>query len=418
MNITVMGLGFVGLTTALGLAEKGHHVQGYDIEEQRSNSIADGEIPFLEPGLDEALNRHLGRRFTVAKQALDAVKDSDAVFFCVGTPSREDGRADLRPLYEALDALTPTLQDGRFRVLVIKSTVPPGTTQLEVIPHIHAKGLLTGRDVGVANNPEFLREGKCWGDFMQPDRIVCGVADERSQSVLYELYQPFGAPVHFVSLNTGEFIKYLSNTLLATLISYSNEMSCIADAIGGIETGRAFRILHEDKRWSGADITSYFYPGCGYGGYCLPKDTQGLAAQAKLFGYEPEILKNVITTNDHMPRFMVERIKRAAASKEARIGILGLSFKPGSDDVRESSAGKIIRLLLKDGYRNISAYDPQANDAFSRHYGFDIRYCASARQLCDDSDAIVLVTAWPEFKSLQGQYAQKEWVDCRYFLNT
>jgi UDPglucose 6-dehydrogenase len=417
IQVGVFGLGFVGLTTALGLAEKGFLVKGYDVDNNRARSITQGIVPFLEPGLDEALSRHLGARFMPATNPLEAAQESDVIFFCVGTPCGENGRADLAYLFSALDSVLPCLHDEKFRVLAIKSTVPPGTTQQAVIPYLQSKGFSEGKGFAVANNPEFLREGKCWDDFVNPDRIVCGTGNERAFELLRALYEPFNAPIHKVSLNTGEFIKYLSNTLLASLISFSNEMSMIADGIGGIDTGKAFRVLHEDKRLKNAGIASYIYPGCGYGGYCLPKDTQAMAAQARANGVAPRLLEAVIATNDGMPAYFVRKIA-SLVSREKTVGVLGLSFKPDSDDVRDSPAAKIIGLLTKEGYRNMLAYDPVAVKQFEKEYQFkNIGYCGSGEALCDKSDAIVVATAWDEFKALFQAFPHKTWIDCRYCLS-
>jgi UDPglucose 6-dehydrogenase len=340
------------------------------------------------------------------------------MFFCVGTPGGENGAADLTYLFSALDSVVNHLNSEKFRVLVIKSTVPPGTTKKEIIPYLHAKGFSEGKAFAVANNPEFLREGKCWEDFIKPDRIVLGTGNEKAFEILRALYEPFNAPVHQVSLNTGEFIKYLSNTLLASLISYSNEMAVIADAIGDIDTGKAFRILHEDKRMKGSGITSYLYPGCGYGGYCLPKDTQAMAAQARMNGVIPRLLEDVIAINGRMPAYFIRKIT-SSVSREKTVGILGLSFKPDSDDMRDSPAARIISLLIKEGYDNIAAYDPAVPlEQFEKAYKFEhIYYCGSGEEVCEKSDVIVLVTAWAEFKGLFSAFSQKIWVDCRYFLS-
>ncbi|MBQ7497615.1 MAG: UDP-glucose/GDP-mannose dehydrogenase family protein [Selenomonas sp.] len=253
--ITVFGLGFVGLTTALGFAHLGYKVYGVDVDEARKEVLRRGELPFLEPEMREVLQAQMGRNFFVEDQPAKAVADSDYVFYCVGTPYGENGRADLRYLFSALDATLPVGRDGRFRVLVTKSTIPPGTTKEEILPYVQVHAANPGC-FGVANNPEFLREGHCWQDFMGADRIVLGVSDERSKEMLSKLYQPMGVPIRCVTTNTGEFIKYLSNTMLATMISYANEMAHVADVIGDIETAEAFRILHMDKRWAGCAMTS------------------------------------------------------------------------------------------------------------------------------------------------------------------
>ena len=195
-----------------------------------------GKLPFLEPGLDDALLRHLGNRFIpiAADQLKEAVEESDCLYYCVGTPYGKDGQADLTYLFSAIDQTLEARPQDRYQVMVVKSTIPPSTTSGKIIPYLESKGIKVGEDVGVANNPEFLREGHCWDDFMNADRIVLGVSDERSADVLRKVYATVTEPVFCVSLNTGEFIKYLSNTLLATLISYSNEMSIVADTIDRI----------------------------------------------------------------------------------------------------------------------------------------------------------------------------------------
>ena len=418
MVITVFGLGFVGLTTSLGFAEYGHTVYGVEISEGRLATIRQGKLPFLEPGLDEALTRHLNKNFfPISIDSLkEAVQQSDCVYYCVGTPYGKDGQADLTYLFAALEqTLAARLQD-RYQVLVVKSTIPPSTTSQKIIPFIEEKGLKVGTDIGVANNPEFLREGHCWDDFMNADRIVLGVSDDRSSSVLRQVYATIKEPVFCVSLNTGEFIKYLSNTLLATLISYSNEMSVVADTIGGIDTAEAFRILHMDKRWGGATMASYVYPGCGYGGYCLPKDTNALYAVARTAGFDAQILHHVIDTNDQMPSFIARKIIRAIGDdKEQRIGILGLSFKPGSDDVRDTPSAKIIKALMDAGYKNICGYDPVAIDEFKKYYSLPIDYVASYDDILNQSQSLVITTAWPEFRDVRERTA-KPVVDCRYML--
>ena len=418
MVITVFGLGFVGLTTSLGFAEYGHKVYGVENNTQRLDTINAGKLPFLEPGLDDALVRHLGERFIPigTEQLEQALKESDCVYYCVGTPYGKDGQADLSFLFDAIDQTIALRDIKHYQVLVVKSTIPPSTTSSKIIPHLEQKGLRVGMDVGVANNPEFLREGYCWDDFMHADRIVLGVSDERSAQLLRQVYASVKEPVYCVSLNTGEFIKYLSNTLLATLISYSNEMSIVADTIGGIDVAEAFRILHMDKRWGGASMASYVYPGCGYGGYCLPKDTNALYAVTRTAGFDAKILQHVIETNDHMPQFIAQKIIRAIGSdKKQTIGILGLSFKPGSDDVRDTPSAKIIKALMEEGYTNICGYDPVAISEFSNHYQLPIKYLDSYEEILDKADAFVIATAWPEFKDVRTR-TNKTVVDCRYML--
>lgn len=418
MVVTVFGLGFVGLTTAVAFADKaGVTVYGLEVNEERKNVISNGELPFYEPGLDEALTRTLNKTFFVDVSVEEAVSKSDCVYYCVGTPYGEDGQADLTYLYSAIDQTLAVLDKEKFTVLVTKSTVPPSTTKELVAAHIEAQGFIVGTHLGIANNPEFLREGHCWEDVTEADRIVLGVSDTKSEKVLRKLYADFSCPVHTVSLNTGEYVKYLSNTLLATLISWSNEMSLIADAIGDIQVAEAFRILHEDKRWGNptCNMASYAYPGCGYGGYCLPKDTNALYARAKAKGYEPCMLGQTIAVNDAMPRAIAKRIE-AAATPDDHIGICGLSFKPGSDDTRDTPAAKIIEILINDGYRNICGYDPLAISEFKRYFDFSIKYAHTLEDVITASDVLVITTAWPEFSNLAEQASGATIIDARYML--
>lgn len=416
MVVTVVGLGFVGLTTALGFSEYGHKVYGIEVNESRLATIKSGKLPFLEPGLDEALVRHLNNNFIPTTDWEKSVIESDFVYYCVGTPYGANGEADLTYLYGAIEQTLSAMKDGKFRVLVTKSTIPPSTTKNRIIPFIEDKGFSVGKNFGVANNPEFLREGHCWDDFINSDRIVLGVSDEKSAEMLNKLYEKAGCPVHTVSLSTGEFIKYLSNTSLALLISYANEMSMAADALGDIDIAKAFRILHEDKRWQSGSIRAYFYPGCGYGGYCLPKDTNAFYANAKTAGFDGQILKHVISVNDAMPEVTAKRIEKFCGNdKSKKVGILGLSFNSGSDDVRDTPAAKIIKKLNEAGYKKIVAYDPVAIEEFKTHYDVVSEYAETMDDVLKEADVIAITTAWPEFKVAKSK-TDKPIVDCRYML--
>ena len=410
--ITVFGLGFVGLTTALGFAHFGYPVYGVDVDMSRKNLIRQGKLPFLEKGLDTALPDNLGKNFIVTDNVKEAVENSEIIFYCVGTPFGESGEADLHYLFAAIDETVRNMAKGKTYLLVIKSTIPPGTTSGRILPYIESKGYRVGRDILLANNPEFLREGHCWDDFIHADRIVAGCNEPQGAQRLRRLYEPFGIPFFAVSHTTGEFIKYLSNTLLATLISYSNEMANLADAIGNIDIKAAFQILHLDKRWSNGNMATYAYPGCGYGGYCLPKDTSALYAVSRNTGAEARILGDVIGINDRMPEIIAGRIARRV-SPDKRIGILGLSFKPDSDDIRECVSAKVIRCLLAKGFSHISAYDPVAIPEFRKHYPLAVDYMDSLQMIRDRSDFLVILTAWDEFKSVKDTCPGKV-LDFRY----
>ncbi len=412
MTVLVVGLGFVGLTAALGFAEKGVRVFGREIDWERAETIRSGKLPFAEPGLEDALKRHLGELFTVPERPEDLPEAPECVFLCVDVPCDETGTADLRRLISAAESAAPVCGGS---LLVVKSTVPPGTTDETLVPRLRAAGITNS----VAVNPEFLRDGKFWQDFIEPDRIVCGVADgdRRAVELLSRLYEPFGAPIHFTARRTAEFVKYLSNCLLTNQISFSNEMALIADAVGGVDVKEAFRILHEDRLLRGAGICHYLYPGCGYGGYRLPKDAAAMLQSARSRGCEPSLLSAAIRLNDAMPRLTAEKILRHAGSAAEPIGILGLSFRPDSDNVWDSPAAKIIALLLRVGRTDIRAYDPAASRRFAQSYHLPIRYCASAEELCESCRTVALVTAWSEFAGLNKRYPAVNWVDCRYFFD-
>ncbi len=412
--ITVIGLGFVGLTTALGFSKKGFKVYGIDIDQNKLDKLSNLEIPFYEPHLDVVLEEQLGKNFVLGNDLAAAVKDSKAVFVCVGTPSRPDGGADLTYLLNAIEGVINVDFDD-FKTIVVKSTVPPSTISKQVFPFVTEKTLASGKKVGLASNPEFLREGYSWEDFIEPDRIVIGVEEDESKTILDEIYKPFNAPIHYVTYNSAEFIKYLSNTLLSTMISYANEMSMIADHIGNIDVPKAFRILHEDKRWSGspANMAAYVYPGCGYGGYCLPKDTSALHSIAKDHGYDAKILGANLKVNEEITRFVVDKVN-SSAQKSDTLGILGLAFKKGSDDVRLSPTSEIIGKLLAEGYDKIVAYDPMANETFAKEYDYAIDYADNVEALVAKSDQLLLLTAWDEFKDKETLIKSKKLHDFRY----
>ncbi len=413
--IAVIGLGFVGLTTALGFCEKSEFtVKGYDSDSLKSAMIKGGKVPFFEPYLPEALGKYLNNKFFVCNSLAEAVEQASIVILCVGTPCNEEGTADLSCLTAAIqDILSCKTTGGKF-TLVIKSTVPPGTVSGDIADFCKSKGFNPGENILICNNPEFLREGHSWKDFVYGDRIVIGELTENSGEMLCRAYSGFNIPIYRVNANTAEFIKYLSNTLLATMISFSNEMSVIADRIGEVNVKDAFNILHKDSRWiSAADkpanMATYVYPGCGFGGYCLPKDTLALYSRAKEFGHNSELLQSVLDINRDIKKVTAEKIIKSAVN--GKVGILGLSFKPDSDDVRFSPAADIIKYIL-DANIEVFAYDPMANDNFKQSYNLKITYKENARDILAECDTIAILTMWKEFKDFD--YSNKILLDCRY----
>lgn len=418
--ITVVGLGYVGLTTALGFSSKNFKVFGVDSDKNKTASLKNREVPFFEPGMKEQLSHYLNANFFIKDSLKDASGSSQVYILCVGTPCDDNGDVDLKYIYSAIDDILECCEE--YKLLVIKSTIPPSTTHLKIKKYIENKGFSVGKDIGLVCNPEFLREGMALDDFMNPDRIVIGVdpTDERAIQWMQTIYKPFNAPLHIVSLNTAEFIKYLSNTLLATMISYANEMSMIADGIGGIDVRYAFNILHEDKRWFGqpAPMTKYVYPGCGFGGYCLPKDTQALFNLSKeKYHNVNSILSATLAVNTLIKKHSIAKVLARTTDKNARIGILGLSFKPNSDDVRDTPAAHIISGLLEEGFTRISAYDPLANHCFKHCYPhLIINYADCLNDIMVVNDVVVIVNACHEFKNLTQNKArgQPYLIDLRY----
>ena len=407
----------MGLTTALGFADKGFRVSGYDVYAPIRKSLRARQVRFHEPHLAEQLGRYLGKGFQVSSNLAEAVTNAEVIFYCVGTPSRASGEADVSFLTQAVTETLNCLPAARQPVLVVKSTVPPGTTMREVFPLFAQAGRVVGTNIGLANNPEFLREGFAWDDFTQPDRVVIGANDQFSFEPVARLYEGFRTTVCKVSLSTAEFIKSSSNALLATMISFANEASIIADQVGNIDVKQAFQILHMDRRWSGqpARMTSYVFPGCGFGGYCLPKDTAALLHTARSAGVSANLLQGVLAANREIQQHFVRRVL-AATTNQSRIGILGLSFKPDSDDVRDTPAAGIIEMLLKAGRRQILAYDPMAMPVYRQVFSHPIQYVRSLEEVVAGSDVLAILTAWREFKEKKSVLADKLVFDGRYCL--
>ena len=416
--IGVVGLGLVGLTTALGFAHQGQRVCGFDINAARQAALREGRISFQEPQLERYLIKHYGADFVIAKSLKELVGQCRIIFFCVETPNNAQGKADLKFLKKAIQDSLAHIPRRSGKIIVVKSTVPPGTAVRHIIPWIKQMKRSVNTDVGLISNPEFLREGTAWDDCVHPDRIIIGAADSRCAKAVAALYRSFKVPVHVVSLTSAEFIKVLSNCLLANLISFANEMAVLADQLGDIDVKQAFSILHEDRRWTGspAAMSGYVYPGCGYGGYCLPKDTQAVHYLGRMNQQPMTLLKASIDVNERTKAHWVAKIM-AAAKKNQTIGILGLSFKPGSGDVRGTAAADIIRQLLARGYRRIVAYDPWSNERFAKEYALPIQYAASLNEIAKQADVLLLVTAWPEFQREKKIFQHKTVIDGRYFLD-
>lgn len=406
MKVAVFGLGFVGLTTAVGLAkkcvDKSIKIIGYEIELSKCQMLQNNEIPFFEEGLNQALKEVQGKNLTLTHDIKLALKGTKIIFYCIGTPMDQDGSADLSHILSALKTLAQNITlCAKKPILVIKSTIPPSSSSEVFIPFLENLGLQKEKDFVLANNPEFLREGFAYDDFINPDRILIGSQDSQTIDELENLYKPFKVPIVFTNLNTAEFIKYLSNTTLSMMISYANEMSMIAQTIGDIDIPKAFKTLHTDKRFYGdpAAIVSYLYPGMGFGGYCLPKDTLALNKKAQDKGYKTDILQNIIRVNEKILDFYLAKIKQETSESD-KIAVLGLSFKPLSDDVRDSKSFTLIQKLISSGFKHIAAYDPIAIKAFKETYTLEIDYFYDLDNILKNSDVFIIATAWDEFKNI------------------
>jgi len=406
-----MGTGYVGLVTGLCLAELGHDVTCLDVVEEKVASINRGVNPLYEEGLDELLERHLNERF-IASTDLSMAKDTDVTFICVGTPSREDGSLDLTYLKEAARELGEIIakKEGHHLV-VVKSTVMPGTTEDVVTPILeNSSGRIVGEGLGVAMNPEFLREGTAVRDFMEPDRVVIGASDKRSREILGEIFGGFDCPVLEVGVSAAEMIKVASNAFLATKISFINEIGNLCKDMG-IDVRDVVRGMGHDSRIS----PKFLRAGCGFGGSCFPKDVRGLAAESRRRGMEPIMLDALLKVNELQPERLVQLLESRMDVMGAGISVMGLAFKPGTDDIRESRAIPLVRLLLERG-ADVHCYDPKATEGFRRLFP-QVTYHQSPEECVESSDAVVIVTEWPEFGD-PGLYGDRLVIDGRGVVRT
>jgi len=407
VRIAVIGAGYVGLTTGVCLSATGHSVICVDALPDRVRAIAGGQLPFFEPGLAEMLHAGLAAgSFQVASDLTKAVVNSDVTFVAVGTPSTEQG-IDLSYIAMAVRSIGAALrQVSNYHVIVIKSTVVPGTTSDFVRPLLEETSGRSAGEFGLCMNPEFLREGSAVNDFVKPDRIVIGQWDEKSGQVLAEIYQSFDCPKVFTTLENAEMIKYASNTLLATLISFSNEIAQLCESTPNTDVEEVMQGVHLDRRLTpevdgqriSPGILAFLKAGSGFGGSCLPKDLNALRTAANARGVKPHLLDAVVAINAGRPGYLSELAERVLGTlKDSTIAVLGLAFKPGTDDTRDSPALAVIRRLLSKGAR-VRVYDPMVVELPS---GMDddnrVVICKTLRQLLKDADAAVLVTAWPEF---------------------
>lgn len=407
MRVAVVGCGYVGLISGVGLASLGHQVTGIEISQERLTQIAAGRPPFYEPGLDEQLRSGLDAGTFSVSADLRSARAADVVLLCVQTPPRPDGAIDLQFLEEAARKLAAVFaEDQRRRVVVVRSTVVPGTTDTVVRPYL-AAGQGSAYPTGVAANPEFLREGSAVADFSHPDRIVVGTHDAWVADWLTEMYAPLGAPVLRTTPATAELAKYTSNALLATLISFSNEIARLCESTPGVDVRDVLGIVHRDHRLSptvgeqiiSPGILSYLKAGCGFGGSCLPKDLSALISYGRARGHELALLRAVESINQTQPERIRGVIERALGGLTGRpVAVLGVAFKAGTDDLRESPGLKLVDLFLERGAA-VTVYDPLVDrNALGRYVERGVRVATGIEDALDGADACVVATDAKEFR--------------------
>ena len=412
MNIAIVGTGYVGLVSGTCFADTGANVTCIDVDEKKIERLNNGEIPIYEPGLDELVVKNVkAGRLKFSSDLASVLNDQEIVFSAVGTPPDEDGSADLKYVLQVAKTIGENL--NRYLVVVTKSTVPVGTAR-KVRETIQAELGKRGVDItfDVASNPEFLKEGNAIKDFMSPDRVVVGIESEKAKKTLTKLYKPFlinNFRVIFMDIPSAEMTKYAANSMLATRISFMNDIANLCELVGAD--------VNMVRQGIGADTRigrKFLYAGCGYGGSCFPKDVKALIKTADKAGYSMEVLKAVERVNERQKHVLFNKLVKAYGDekelKGKTIALWGLSFKPETDDMRESTALVIIDSLLKAGC-NIRAYDPVAMDECKRRLpDAPITYCRDMYDAVLDADAMLLLTEWKEFRLPTWAVIKKEMI--------
>lgn len=400
MKVTMIGTGYVGLVTGTCFAESGNDVYCLDVDESKVDLLNSGGIPIYEPGLTELVRRNAdaGRlRFTT--DYAEAIADAKCVFICVGTPQDDSGAADLKYVQSAAEQMAPHLTPGT--IVICKSTVPVGTNR-RVRSWIQG---VADTQFHTASNPEFLKEGAAIDDFTKPDRVVVGVDDEEASEVLHELYKPFlrtEKPFISMGIESAEMVKYAANCMLATKISFINEMANICEEVGAD--------INDVRKGMGHDARigfSFLFPGAGYGGSCFPKDVRALASLAEDNKVRPRILRTVDETNNEQKNVLFHKLSDYFGGDLSgrSIAVWGLSFKPRTDDIREAPSLVLIRSLLQAG-ASVKASDPVAVDNVRKELGDSIKYCEHHYDACQDADALAILTEWSEFRNPDFDYVK------------
>lgn len=401
MKLSVIGVGYVGLVTGACFAETGNHVICMDKDKKKIKTLEQGKAPFFEPGLDELVQRNFKEgRLSFTTDIRDAVSNSSIILIAVGTPSQPDGSADISMVFKVAQSIARVMKE--YKMIVVKSTVPVGTTDkvFQIIKD-HTKV-----DFQVLFIPEFLKQGNAVNDFMKPDRVIVGSSDPQSAEIMSELHKPFVRtenPIIFMDIRSAEMTKYAANAMLATKISFMNEISNICDRVGAdIEMVR--KGIGSDRRIG----YSFIFPGIGYGGSCFPKDVKALLHLSRENEYRPKIIESVDIVNQEQRKVFYKKISRHFKSlKNRKIAVWGLAFKPRTDDMRDAPAITIINNLLGDG-ATVSAHDPKANATAKTIFNDTIEYADDCYAVLENADALVLLTEWNEFRTPDFELIKKK----------
>jgi UDPglucose 6-dehydrogenase len=403
MNVVMLGSGYVGLVSGACFSEFGANVTCLDVDQKKIDDLNDGKIPIYEPGLDSLVKKNFDEgRLTFSTEFDGNIQNADLIFIAVGTPTRRgDGHADLKYIYQAAKDIAPYLSG--YTVIVDKSTVPVGTARnvKRVIQEANADA-----DFDVASNPEFLREGAAIKDFMFPDRVVVGVENEKAKSLIQELYRPLNlieVPMLFTSLESAELIKYASNAFLATKISFINEIANLCEAVGAD--------VHAVSKGMGLDGRigrKFLHPGPGFGGSCFPKDTKALVRIAQENDVSCRIVETVVEVNEAQKARMIGKIRDALGGNESgkKLAVLGLTFKPETDDMRDAPSLSILPKLIENG-ATVYAHDPQGMNEAKSLLPDSMNYCDSIYDVFDNADAVIILTEWNVYRGLDLERIKK-----------
>ncbi len=392
MKITIIGTGYVGLVTGTCLSNMGHHVSCVDIDSKKIDKLNKGIIPIYEQGLEELVKKNVseGRLFFTTSME-EPIKDSEVVFIAVGTPPKEDGKADLSYVVSVVEKVAENIDS--YKVIVNKSTVPVGTA--EMVKRVISENMKKKVEFDVVSNPEFLKEGMAVRDFLAPDRIVVGAESERAKGVMEEIYKDIARPTRplvFTELKSAELIKYASNGMLATRISFMNQLSCLADEIGA-DIKEVAKGIGLDSRIG----SRFLQAGIGFGGSCFPKDVRALSSSLKEYGCAAELMDSVRKVNERQKLVAVNKLESVLDIKGSTVAVWGVAFKPKTDDVRESPAISIIKELQRRG-ADVRAFDPIAMDN-AKKVTEGVVFCDKAVEAVEGSDALIVATEWDEFRN-------------------